>query len=354
VNRPEPSPPPAHSARLSPGFSLIEILMAVLILALGLLGLGAVVPAVVDQQRRGGDAIYGVAAANSAAAYLATRSDLNRLYEDHTLAPGTEMGWGVWMENTAWGTDYEWYTKNAIGATDTFTGDWSIGSGSREVRTMLNERLWPPASAIGAAPQFVWDFAARRVYSGGTVADPLGMRQCQLVIFVRRIDLGIRVPRGFTLRDVLTGTNGVSSAQRRAPVAVNAAGQPTQTGEDGKGTANYSLPVAMNVAFTSSRRDRLELTGLDNPPASYVFDDLKPFAMRTGQKLVDNLGNVYTVRGVDRTRKDTVLIDPMIPEWVPGSGAPAGRALSQVVFTPQVPAAVRVVTITPPPTPREP
>jgi Tfp pilus assembly protein PilV len=47
-------------------FSLIEVLISVLVLALGLLGLGAMFPVIIRQQRQATDATLGTMAANAA------------------------------------------------------------------------------------------------------------------------------------------------------------------------------------------------------------------------------------------------------------------------------------------------
>ncbi len=47
-------------------FTILEVLMAVLIMAIGLLGLGALLPVVIKQQRAGNDAVTGYAAAQTA------------------------------------------------------------------------------------------------------------------------------------------------------------------------------------------------------------------------------------------------------------------------------------------------
>ena len=58
--------PHAHPIASARAFTLVEVLMAVLILAIGLLGLGAVLPMVVRQQRDSADGTFGLIAMRSA------------------------------------------------------------------------------------------------------------------------------------------------------------------------------------------------------------------------------------------------------------------------------------------------
>ena len=53
-----------------PSFTLVEILISILILALGVLGLGALFPVIIREQRLGADATSGVFASNSSRAML--------------------------------------------------------------------------------------------------------------------------------------------------------------------------------------------------------------------------------------------------------------------------------------------
>src|ERR1043165_528481 len=58
-------------------FSLVEVLIAILILALGLLGLGAIIPVIVTQQRNATDRTLGIVAAKQAESYLKSRADFD-------------------------------------------------------------------------------------------------------------------------------------------------------------------------------------------------------------------------------------------------------------------------------------
>lgn len=351
----------AARARALRAFTLLEVLLGVLILALGLLGLGALIPVVVRQQRTATDETLGVVVAGDARAYLEGRLDLNRArdiaYYTAAANPTEDYrkGWGrlclpreagtpTLADNDqatfdSWSRNYEWvdWTQPPLELSYT-TGDLTIDGAQTprdDVVIKMVDRLWPPRAATQAQPQFVWDFVARRVPT--LPGEPYKL---QIALFVRRLDPSIRVPQGNTLLDVLTGSNGVSAGQRRVPVAVDSSGLPTRNGD-----GEYAQPVILNAQLVNNGnvRDRIELTSGTNIQ--------RRLAGQAGQKLVDNLGNVYTVTktGADNASADTdiLYIDPPVPEWVNASPSDAWFGLNQVVFTPQIPAAVEVFTVSP-------
>ncbi len=344
------------------GFTLIEVLIAVLILAIGLLALGAVVPVVVRQQRNAQDAIVSVDMARGAADTLRTRADLNRLTLPGTNTPA---GFGVWLKDAAWspstGTpkDRNLWTLLSNDELDPTDGDYSfdvVGNEPESSEIQVADRLWPtPAS--GRSPQFVWDFIGRRVEkSPGESAERL-----QLAIFLRRLDLNIRPKAGYSVLQTLTneylGTlSKLADADMRRPVGMSPLnGQPTLNG-----TGKYARVLQLGVKFNKeTKRDVLELTlpssgGTPSNPAPAQPGNPIKFAQQIGQKLVDNFGNVYTVTEIDpEGAKNTVRVSPPVAMWVPAldaaskSGKPKDeRTLRQVVFTPQIPASVEVVTLT--------
>ena len=346
--------------RHRPAFTLVEVLMGILILALALLGIGAVIPVVVRTQKIATDATLSVSIANGAESLLARRADLNRLTP---IGGGGRQGWGVWLLDPNWspacapvGTAapsdaYLWETFLTGGAPelDPATGRIYLQfSGGTPVAIEVADRFGPPRNSAGIAPQFVWDFIARRVRTG--LNEP---HQIQLAIFVRRIDPNIRVPNGLTIYEVLSGFRAgtlavLSAPDRRLPVAVATAPPATAGLPSLNGLGDYAAPLVLDLEDTCldpQRRDRIRTIRTSVTPAEFSV------ATQVGQKWVDNLGNIYTVRGVDPrdAAGEWVLIDPPVPSWVRDitTGTAGETAVRQVAFVPHVPAAVSVVTLTP-------
>ncbi|MFN0133094.1 MAG: prepilin-type N-terminal cleavage/methylation domain-containing protein [Phycisphaerales bacterium] len=438
-------------ATCSRAFTLIEVLIGILVLALGLLGLGAVIPVVVREQRLATDATLGVAVAQHAEGVLRARPTL-----DPDAPPTTQTLWDALVHDPNWSRDLLWdnfptssYSRQAqiiYSATrrDVFqaieydfnlqtgqlrwrqtideqdrsgcTGQWMSKFLQRPLTPKwdaidLGERLWPnkgaqtsrilPANADPNRPQFVWDVVARRAKFGSRSLAPFlpagnlsacyypqvnscppfnnpqpPIRLCdqpdevQVALFVRRIDLNIKSPKRpisarqpTTLYDLLTGAPGVPAVDRRLPVAVD----PVTKRPTGNGIGDYSTPEVLNVRLSKTGLNQINRSRLILDSRSPGATNLLPLASQIGQKLVDNLGNVYTCRGVVEPSGGPVIgsaagdreieIDPPIPQWVPaldridvppgGANAPE-PLIYQVVFTPQIPAAVRVFTITRP------
>lgn len=399
-------------------FTLIEVLIGVLILALGVLGLGAIIPVIVREQRQAADVTLGAAAAGAAMGDLVAKPGFDPKSSEQTV-------WDALLDNATaannrWSKDGQW-------------GDWSIG-GTRTLHTRyytspttredtnwsatfdedngqmswtaavtpqtfnpatnawvnspiqnryyalpVASRLWPGAATQTVdqtapdtdpyRPQFVWDIVARRVPVAAGEAPRL-----QVALFVRRIDLNIRLPRGLraggrtvTLLDVLTDwTNVITTDQERCvPVAMdsptstssqartNSCGVPTNRGT-ADGTRYYASPIYVAAEYDITQPDRLYFPNLTGGTNS--SDRRWQLISQVGQKIVDNLGNIYSVRGPVDDTTATLYIDPAVPGWVPDRTAqdPAGlpglnpAKINQVVFTPQVPAAVQVFNITRP------
>lgn len=371
------NPLSTHAAPVR-GFSLIEVLIAILILALGLLGLGAVIPVVVKQQRSSADATLGVAVANAAQNYLLSRPEFTPTAFDPTANPPLANVWNDWLEDTTnlWGggpnpnnSTFLWNTMSPAyrpGDLDLSTGDMTFKNASSTPATTvilkLADRLWPggstqPTQTVGEGldpyrPMFVWDFVGRRVKVDPTILPPPppGLQlhnpaKIQIALFVRRIDANIPVPRLTTntkkLFDMLT-----ESRPKYSPVAVEGPNDPTPTnrGSSTTGSVYYGNIQKLTATFDLQQRDRITLTTSINPT-------LLDLAARPDQKLVDNLGNVYTVREIiedpNQPAATIVRVTPSVPPSVGDpSAAPANsEKFEEVIFTPQIPASVRVFTI---------
>ncbi len=233
----------------------------------------------------------------------------------------------------------------------------------------LSERLYPPDSAGVHEPQFVWDLAVRRAvdvkqihWNVGIVPAPA--RKVQVAVFMRRLDPRLAIPRTATAYTLFIPPTGqISGPPPFWPVSVDNTGRPTLNGAvSGPINADhyhgYSSPIALGVNFAiynvggDQRRDRLtvDVNSVAGSRGPLYFTMIS----QPGQQIVDNLGNIYTVIGPDKSLLAppfSLTISPPVPTGLvetPPQPVPAqGPTISQVVFTPQVPVAVYVYMANP-------
>lgn len=382
------------------GFSLIEVLVSVVVLALGLLGLAAVFPTVVRQQRLASDGVEGASLERSVREWVANHAGLNAkttgainvntgLYDSSDLRGWlTLLGEPVWspMVNqnfsqfpTYWSYQGQWMVPNTQGGNEGIniertTGDMLLGDAptyddasaqfSGGVPIPLVERLIPtPDLGAGVAPRFVFDFAGRRIDIGTQRAsNPTNSTfvnfasnddQVEIAVFVRRIDSSIRVPQGSSLANVLLNRN-LAPGQRRVPVAADAANRPTNDGQGLPTGLQYSGLLLANFDLSDElsgqgvvRSNRIVF----DPDAgvNQANDVLAVVGLleQVGQKFVAPDGTVHTVRAILDTpiagqTVRTLVIEPGLSDRVLELAATDPNALRMVV-SPQVPAAVFVV-----------
>jgi prepilin-type N-terminal cleavage/methylation domain-containing protein len=311
-------------------FSLIEVLIGVLVLALALLGLGALFPVIVREQRLAREAIMGVSAQRSAEAVLAglTGSPSANAWNNFSRSLSSEdPKWDETMNpgDTARALYPMQLPANYPEGTITIGG-----TGGQKFRPI--DRCVP---AGAETPQFIWDMAACMIdppvvplADGTFVRDPY--RAFRVAIFVRRIDPNIKTPGNISIRRAIIGGY--------RPVGI-LNGESTLNG-----TGVFSPPLyadVLNVAQNASTGayDLIRLSAAQGSAGAGFIE----FTKQIGQKFVDSLGTVYTLV---QFKTDT-------QQWqvTPALDAPA-RALQrqndlQVVFTPQIPASVTVRVVRP-------
>ena len=392
---------PIQSSKSASGFTLIEVLIAILVLAIGMLGLGAIFPAVIIVQRDAFAVIEGENVASSAEALISNRefidfslisSDFNRPLRLPLPAlgdpiPGYAYEWVVpafgatypsnfggsgWVSPVPGFTDLSGNAADFVGSE---TGLWSFNSNQsalspfttdppdrRLAQIPVSARLFPQAYS-GKDPRFVWDLALRR--------EPAGDR-LQAAIFVRRIDARLRVPKGFSLSDVLTDS-GLTPMSDGAllPVAIN-----KLNGRIGPDTGASDDMVYASIQVLNVEVHPEHLDWLIFPDGRGGFTDTSVgFAVKVGQKLLDNTGVVRTVVGMPSVDPNDSIISevtgqnrvvqvdpPFLFRNAGGRDTDDSRSDSgnttdstfdsqrtswvrQVIFTPRTPVTIRLVTL---------
>ena len=376
---------PDRQARADGGFSLVEVLMAVLILSLGLLGLGAIMPAVVKQQRVGADQTFGTLAARTVGASVRGNALFNTINPSKVTANVNLRnytrweGWARCLPSAGYTyglpEDGSWLVLrvdanlNGVGTARAVIGP-TAGAGITGVDDAfinLQDRLVPSLTTVTASagvtsePQFVVDLAVRRmkgfdpgqVLAGVPQYDRPGNYTVQLALISRRVDQRIRPPAGVSIMEAIAKVSG-TAANRRWPISEDSKGNPLGGGEtQGPDSPRYSLPYTVNVTFDPAIPDRLVVesavdSSLPTPTTRLAQTAFQQMAA-AGQIIVDNLGTIYNVQGADDRVNGplAVRISPSVVGNTPASGSTDPRRLHQVLVCPQAPASINIITVNP-------
>ena len=321
----------------------MEILIGITVLALGVLGLAALFPTVLRQQRLAYDQVVGLSAQRSAEALWNAGGP---------LAAGSGGALADFLRQPNFSDDGSWVLPN--GETfpdfrlDLTTGDYTFVTQTppRTLRVGIGARLDPRPigdvdGARGPQPRYVWDVAIRRVLptplSGESPAERAARaREVQVATFVRRIDPGIVLRSGVTLFDALSGR--VSVTPRLVAVAEDGQGRPALNGR-----GEYAQLRTFDI-------DRVERDAQGRStllvPANNAWGGVDWTLLRVpGQRLVTPDGTVLTVTGSVET--DVGGRRRVVPVVTPPVGDSAANDGFTVIFAPQTPVAVSVTTLAP-------
>ncbi len=289
-------------------FSLIEVLIAVTVLALGLLGLAAVFPVVVGQQRDASNASAGEAVVSSVRAYL----------NGHEVLNTNNRGWGA--VNQSIGTTGRMWVPLTDASDPALPTTWTAASGT-DIIIPLSERLWPASSAVRqSGPRFVWDMAALAPNENSPFFDDVGL--VRAAVFIRPVDANIRdrANPDDTPWNLLTG-----SMPPRVPIAEDMDGVPTRNGDPGTSGAYaelFSFDAEVydynteGVWSSGDRADAILITGItDNVGRS--TRQAEALLSMPGQRFIDRHGNVYRVTASKPIAGGVLIrIDPPVPHTV--------------------------------------
>lgn len=325
----------AHQTR---AFSLVEILIAILVLGFGLLGLAAVFPVVVSQQRDAANEMRGPSAVASVKAQLIGTQgliewdEINQ-YVDNQLTPSGGFGVGS-IDSGRWAFDN--FRQNL----DNSQRLIRIVPTNGAVQLRLSDNTWNQFVPVTARvypsvygsvnPQFVWDLALRRT----ALNQPL-----EVALFVRRLDPGIRVPDDKRLANVLTG-EGLRPGGNVQPNVVPlgetpSGGNDNERRPSGNGTGDYSRlrELFVDPEHAGGNTD-LPIDRFPIPNGSSKL--VETLVGRQGQLLLDDLGVVREVQGFESDGgQRMIVVDPPFP------------SLDEriIVYAPQTPVAIEIFTV---------
>lgn len=334
------------SERAGRGFSLVEVLIAITVLALGLLGLASIFPVVIAQQRDAQARLQAPAALDGVRTQLLSDAEglSAREIADAYVDYFNGLGSGARRNTEGVFVATELFAARA-GALYLQEGRYGYRYDSDGNGSLDSDRIVPATARLrpqpfsGTRPQFVFDLAVRGVSRDRALEDALGrdvtIERVEIAVFLRPIDPGITVPAGSSLSAVLTGAGLEEQDSLRLPVAFDVvSGLPSR---DGQGSYAILLPATVRVdPGESESEDALALFQF----AAGVPDNVRQMASSPGQLLLDNTGTVREV--IDTELIDDTEFVRVSPPFPRGDG---GATDYSVIFAPTPPIRVAVVGV---------
>lgn len=317
-------------------FSLVEVLIAVLVLSLGLLGLGAVFPMVMREQRISTQTILGISARNAVEQMLFSRPDFAR-----DGGPGWEALREYVISNS--GDTGDWVAiepeRNDMDHLNAYV--FTHPDSGVEYHIPLAQRLYPVPYSTDQDPRFVWDLVARLTDSRNPDTSPV-----LVAVFLRPLDPGIKTaidpdadPRApYSVLSTLIDPN-VPKRERRNPVSADRQGRPTLDGRRDRG-ARYAKPIVAEATIgpgignSPTVADSLIVQNVLEPVVS--ASDAAILISVPGQHFLDFQGRLYEVTAGESIlgRVRTATFTPAISD-VNGNGKFDPDDYNPIVFLPQ-------------------
>lgn len=375
-------------SRRSAGFTLVEVLIAVAVLGLGLLGLAAVFPVLVTEQRDAADKQIGDSARAVAVGLLeAPSSEAQRLLDllrdngPYATGSATELAEAIsgkslpaalfsllLLEDNTWSDLNDWIVPGADGSYEldeasgalTISAESVLADALATVQIPVADRVIPDVFQAAGEPRYVWDFAVRRApddraWSGsGTRREIL-----EMAVFIRRIDPSIQVPsrlrsdddarlqlgRRLRLSDIITfNIVELRPEEFRLAVAIDPSTDlPLPDASPARG--EYAAPRVVQVDASAAAYG----TGGSSTPrnviplAASVSAADRSLILRVGQKLVDQRpsGRAQVYEVIDVLGGNPV-VKPSIDRSIERP-----QDLESLLFVPQEPVAVQIVRFRP-------
>lgn len=382
------------------GFTLIEVLIAVLVLAIGLLGIGAVFPVVVRQQRQAQDTIQGITSRQGAEAYLLTRSAAianaltgsitqvsitgspttircgspHGLFAGDVVAISGPLTFPTDINNrnfmvVSTPSDTTFTLGVDVTFVDNHTGSWTLVRDSlvrdlaafvvsqpsrapedwhvpvvdpKNGEVVLDRETLPLADRL-SPPPFSEAGDPQFVWDFAARLPELAFDKSGDVSNLGQVEVAIfvrRIDTGITLGQPSGKKYTLSHVLAGDGVLPNFRRVPVAADASGRatlnGTPNYS---ALQVLGVEPREQGTKLQFSKSTPAGLLAALRQP-----GQKLIDNTGAVRSVAKADDADRWSVVLEQPLPSDLLDSIEQDGFQL-EVLATPQIPAAATVLRV---------